>query len=97
MELPDDEYPLTLITGRILYHYNACAMTDKTDGINEIAGESIIEINTEDANALGIENGEMVSVSSRRGEVKARADVSEKTRPGDVWMPSTSWRVAQTG
>ena len=86
MELPDDEYPLTLITGRILYHYNACAMTDKTDGINEIAGESIIEINTEDANALGIENGEMVSVSSRRGEVKARADVSEKTRPGDVWM-----------
>lgn len=86
MELPDDDYPLTLITGRILYHYNACAMTDKTEGINEIAGESIIEINTEDANALGIENGELVSVSSRRGEVKARADVSAKTRPGDVWM-----------
>ena len=40
MELPDEEYPLIMMTGRILYHYNACAMTDKTEGINQIAGES---------------------------------------------------------
>ena len=53
MELPDEEYPLIMMTGRILYHYNACAMTDKTAGINEIAGESFIEINTEDAASLG--------------------------------------------
>lgn len=86
MELPDDEYPLTMMTGRILYHYNACAMTDKTEGINEIANESFIEINTIDADALGIADGELVSVSSRRGEITARAAVSDKTRPGDVWM-----------
>ena len=49
MELPDEEYPLIMMTGRILYHYNACAMTDKTEGINQIAGESFIELNTEDA------------------------------------------------
>ena len=87
MELPDEEYPLTMMTGRILYHFNACAMTDKTEGINIIAGESFIEINTEDANALGIADREMVAVSSRRGKIQTRAIVSDKTRPGEVWMP----------
>ena len=86
-ELPDEAYPLTLMTGRILYHYNACAMTDKTEGINEIANESFIEINTADADALGIADGEMVSVASRRGEIKSRARVSDKTRKGECWMP----------
>ena len=87
MELPDDEYPLTMMTGRILYHYNACAMTDKTEGINQIAGESFIELNTEDADLLGIKDREMVQVSSRRGVIKTRAYVSDKTRPGECWMP----------
>ena len=82
-ELPDEEYPLTMMTGRILYHYNACAMTDKTAGINEIAGESFIELNTLDAKALGIEDGEKISVSSRRGAIQTTAHVSEKTRAGE--------------
>ncbi len=86
-ELPDEEYPLTMMTGRILYHYNACAMTDKTAGINEIAGESFIELNTLDAKALGIEDGEKISVSSRRGAIQTTAHVSEKTRAGECWMP----------
>ena len=76
-----------MMTGRILYHYNACAMTDKTAGINEIAGESFIELNTEDAELLGIEDGEKVTVSSRRGMIQTRACVSEKTRKGECWMP----------
>lgn len=87
MELPDEEYPLTMMTGRILYHYNACAMTDKTDGINQIAGESFIEINTEDAEKYGIENGKLIAVASRRGRIQSKAVVSDKTRPGEVWMP----------
>lgn len=86
-ELPDESYPLTLITGRILYHYNACAMTDKTDGINEIASGNFIEIHTDDAAALGIANGDTVAVSSRRGRITAEAHVSGKTRSGEVWMP----------
>ena len=87
MELPDEEYPLVMMTGRILYHYNACAMTDKTEGLNIIAGESFIEINTEDAEKLGIVDGEMVAISSRRGSIEAKAVVSDKTRPGETWMP----------
>ena len=86
-EIADGGYPLTMMTGRILYHYNACAMTDKTAGINEIAGESFIELNTEDAELLGIEDGEKVTVSSRRGMIQTRACVSEKTRKGECWMP----------
>lgn len=76
-----------LSTGRILYHYNACAMTDKTPGINEIASESFIELNTEDAERLGIADGECVRVSSRRASIETRAHVSGRTNPGQTWMP----------
>ena len=86
-ELPDDEYPFILMTGRILYHYNACAMTDKTPGINEIADSSFIELNSEDAARMGIANGDAVRVSSRRGTIESTARVSDKTHPGETWMP----------
>lgn len=87
VEVPDEEYPMMMMTGRILYQYNACAMTDKTEGINRISGESFIEINSGDAEELGIMDGEMVTVSSRRGEICSRASVSDKTRKGECWMP----------
>lgn len=86
-ELPDGEYPLLLSTGRILYHYNACAMTDKTPGLNQIASTSFIEMNEEDAQKLGIEDGQMVNVSSRRGKVTVEARVGTKVKPGQTWMP----------
>ena len=86
-ELTDEEYPLILMTGRVLYQYNACAMTDKTPGLNEKSGHSFIEINSEDAAKLGIKNGDRVKVSSRRGEIESEAHVSGKTSPGETWMP----------
>ena len=86
-ELPDEEYPLMLTTGRILYHYNATAMTDKTEGLNEIAGHSFIEINEVDAERLGISDGQKVKVESRRGCIESTARVSDKTNPGQTWMP----------
>ncbi len=86
-ELTDEEYPLILMTGRVLYQYNACAMTDKTPGLNEKSGRSFIEINSEDAAKLGIKNGDRVKVSSRRGEIESEAHVSGKTSPGETWMP----------
>lgn len=87
MELPDEEYPMKMMTGRVLYHYNACAMTDKTEGLNEISGHSFIEINTEDAERIGIKDGDRVKVSSRRGSIETTANVSGKTNPGECWMP----------
>ncbi|MDG2958630.1 formate dehydrogenase subunit alpha [Exercitatus varius] len=86
-ELPDKNYPLMLTTGRILYHYNTSAMTARTEGLMEIVGHSFVEINTADAKSLGIVDGERVSVTSRRGRITSEARVSDKTNPGECWMP----------
>ncbi|MBR1701734.1 MAG: formate dehydrogenase subunit alpha [Lachnospiraceae bacterium] len=86
-ELPDEEYPFILMTGRVLYHYNTRAMTGKTPGLMEREGHSFIEMNTEDAARLGIENGERVRVSSRRGTITSIARVGEKVSPKETWMP----------
>ena len=86
-EQPDDEFPFILTTGRVLAQYNACAMTDKTPGLNEISGYSFIELNSEDAARLGIADGDRVNVTSRRATIQSTAHVSDKTNPGQTWMP----------
>ncbi|MCR5128645.1 MAG: formate dehydrogenase subunit alpha [Lachnospiraceae bacterium] len=86
-ELPDEEYPFILMTGRILYHYNTRAMTGKTPGLMEREGHSYIEINTEDAARLGIENGELIRATSRRGTIRTTARVGDKVSPRETWMP----------
>jgi predicted molibdopterin-dependent oxidoreductase YjgC len=86
VELPDDEYPLVLTTNRSLFHYHTGTMTRKVRGLNQFRGEELVAINPEDAESLGIEDGEMVTVTSRRGEVTARASVTESSPPGTVAM-----------
>ncbi len=86
-ELPDDEYPYILMTGRILYQYNAAAMTSRALGLMDIAGEGFIEVNAVDAERLGIKNGEKIKVISRRGEITAAARVGRKVSEGETWMP----------
>ena len=86
-ELPDEEYPFIMMTGRILYHYNTRAMTGKTPGLMEKEGHSFIEMNTEDAVRLGIENGEKVRVTSRRGTLITTVRVGDKVSPKETWMP----------
>jgi len=86
-ELPDEEYPLLMMTGRVLYHYNACAMTGREEGLNEISGNSFIELNTIDAAKAGIADGEKIRVSSRRSSIETTAVVSDKTSTGECWMP----------
>ena len=86
-ELPDDDYPFILTTGRILYQYNAAAMTSRAPGLNEISGEGFIEVNYKDADRLGIKNGERINVCSRRGKITATARVGRKVSEGETWMP----------
>ena len=86
-EAPDADYPLIMMTGRVLYQYNACAMTGRTEGCNLNEGASFIEVNSEDANRLGIADGDRVKVTSRRGSIESKARVSGKTNPGETWMP----------
>lgn len=86
-ELPDDDYPFVLTTGRILYQYNAAAMTSRAPGLMEIAGEGFIELHFRDAERLGVRNGETVRVTSRRGSITAKARVGAKVSEGETWMP----------
>lgn len=86
-ELPDDEYPFILMTGRILYHYNTRAMTGKTPGLMEREGHSFIEVNMADAVRLGIENGDLIRVISRRGSLTTTARVGDKVSEAETWMP----------
>ena len=86
-ELPDEKYPLILMTGRILYHYNAGSMTGRSEGLVDISGEGYIEMNISDAERLSIKDGEKVIVRSRRGEITTRARVGTKVKVGETWMP----------
>jgi len=83
----DDEYPLYLTTGRVLYHYHTGTMTRRTEGLNERAPESFVELSAEDAKKFGIEDKSMISVASRRGEITVRVNVSEKVESGTVFIP----------
>lgn len=85
-ELPDEEYPYLMSTGRMLYHYNTRAMTGRTEGINQIANHSYIEINAVDAQALRIQEGDKVEVHSRRGKIETYAAVGNRVFPQEVFM-----------
>jgi predicted molibdopterin-dependent oxidoreductase YjgC len=86
IELPDSEYPLTLTTGRTLYHYNSATMTMREDGITDKQEEPFFEISPEDASVLGLAEGDAARLVSRRGELEARAAISSRVYPGLVWM-----------
>ena len=85
-EVPDKKYPFVLTTGRVLYHYHSGTMTRRIAGLNQLYPEGLVEINPKDAEKLGIANGELVRVSSRRGEVVAKAEVVDRPDPGVVFM-----------
>jgi len=86
-ELPDQNYPLYLTTGRLAYQYHTGTMTMKSDGLNELAPECFVEISSTDAEAARIEDGTMVEVSSRRGTIRAKAKISDRARTGTVFIP----------
>ena len=86
MEQPDDEYPLTMTTGRSPYHFHTGTMTRKVKGLNQLMGEGPVEISPFDAESLSISDGEMVKVISRRGEVTARAKVTDVCPAGLTYM-----------
>lgn len=83
-ELPDEEYPLLLSTGRKLQHYNISTLY--SESLLEHAPEEFAEVNPTDAEKLQIKDGELVSVASRRGEIKSRITVTDRVPPGMVFM-----------
>ncbi len=85
-EEADKDYPLVLVTGRRLEHYNNGSMTRRCEGFDHIAENELLEIHPEDASAIGIRDGQIVRVESRRASIKAQARVSERSKPGTVFM-----------
>ena len=85
-ELPDKEYPFFLTTGRILYQYHTRTMTMRTP-LNEISPDCFVEISKEDAKKLGIKENDIIKVASRRGEIKAKAVITDKVDKGTIFIP----------
>ena len=83
-ELPDEEYPLLLSSGRKLSHYNV--MTRNSKSLESYAPEELAELHPEDAKRLGIEDGEKVKVASRRGELETKVKITDRVLPGMLWM-----------
>ena len=85
-ELPDEEYPYNLSTGRVLYHWSGSTMTGRSQ-LEEIYPEATCEIHPEDAAELEIDTGDWVAVSSRRGTIKLRALVTGRSPRNTVFIP----------
>ena len=86
-ETGNAEYPFTLTTCRILYHYHTRTMTDRTEGIHLTAPSKWMEISELDALELKLSEGDWVKVSSPRGEVYTEIRIVDTLQPGVVWMP----------
>jgi anaerobic selenocysteine-containing dehydrogenase len=85
-EVPSDEYPLGLGTGRTVFHFHTRTKTMRATELHEAAPDAWVEIAPEDAGPLGIAEGDLVRVESARGALEARARVSD-IRPGAVFVP----------
>jgi formate dehydrogenase alpha subunit len=85
-EPADIDYPLTLTTGRRLQHYHSGSMTHRVAGLNTLLPEERMEINPVDASPLGLKDGDMAMVTSRRGQVKTRVQLTKRIKPGVVFM-----------
>ncbi len=92
-ELPDEEYPLILTTGRVLYHYHTGTMTRRSGPLSWVEPRGYVEINAQDAAAVDVLDNRAVVVKSRRGTVRTRAKISDRVPPGTIFL-AFHWREA---
>jgi predicted molibdopterin-dependent oxidoreductase YjgC len=85
-ELPDDEYPFILSTGRVLYHWHGGTMTRRSK-LDDIYPEPTVELHPEDAQNLGVQAGDWIKVRSRRGAITVRTLITERSPTGMVFIP----------
>ena len=86
-ELPDDEFPVVLNTGRLQHQWHTMTKTGKVDKLNKLNSGPFVEVHPDDAVAFGIVDGGRVEVSSRRGRVVLPAVVTDRVRPGNCFAP----------
>jgi len=86
-ELPDDEYPFLMTTGRVMFQYHTGSMTRRTPILESESPSPFVEVNPEDAKSLGIKDGDWLEVSSRRGSIKIQSRVVNIVGKGVVFIP----------
>lgn len=84
-ETPDDDFPMIMSTGRVLYHWHGGQMTRRAKGLMEVYSEALVELNPEDAEKLGVNGNKTLRITSRRGSIVAQAWVTDRVPPGMVY------------
>ncbi|MFF4019703.1 molybdopterin-dependent oxidoreductase [Streptomyces sp. NPDC001843] len=86
-EMPDDDYPFVLNTGRVQHQWHTLTKTAKVPKLNKLDPGPFVEVHPEDAAALGVAEGDSVEVASRRGRAVLPAVVTDRVRPGCCFAP----------
>jgi formate dehydrogenase alpha subunit len=86
-ELPDEEYPFVMGTGRQLYHWHTGTMTRRSSGLDAREPTASVEIHPDDAAELGITDGDLVRLTSRRNAVVISARISDRVARRQVFVP----------
>jgi formate dehydrogenase major subunit len=86
-EVPDEEYPYFLTTGRSIFHYHTGAMTRRTPKLVDEIPRGFVEVNPEDAAKAGVKDKDVVTLETRRGSIEAEARVTDEVQPGLLFVP----------
>jgi predicted molibdopterin-dependent oxidoreductase YjgC len=86
-ELPDDEYPFILNTGRQMYHSHTGTMSRRSEGLDSREPVPVAELHPGDAIDLGVVDGDTIRVTSRRGTILIGVRCSERQAPGQIFIP----------
>jgi len=86
-ELPDEEYPFILTTGRLMFHWHTGTMTRRSEKLRQEVSEAYVEMHPDDAARIGLNGAKRVRVASRRGEIELAVRATKRIRPGVVFIP----------
>ena len=84
-ELPDYDYPFWLMTGRVIEHFHSRTKTKRIAQLHEMVPENYVEISSNDAEFMNIATGDLVRMTTRRGEIVVRAKVTDTVKPGQLF------------
>jgi len=93
-ERPDEEYPFVLITGRMLEHWHTGSMTRRSNVLDALEPEAVATINPISLDEMGVKPGEMITLSTRRGEISMIARADESVPTGAVFMAFCYYEAA---
>jgi len=93
-EPPCDNYPLVLTVGRYLGHWHTMTRTLHVARVVQQHPEPLLEVNPQDAASYGLHDGALAAVTSRRADIQVRVQISERIRPGTVFLPM-HWGASQ--